>query len=68
MKITGKGVIIVKVNETFNYFNYENNEELKELISRFYKVQNINDITIVDCEDKEVIFVDTEEDYKNLIK
>ena len=68
MKITGKGVIIVKVNETFNYFNYENNEELKKLISRFYKVQNLNDITIVDCEDKEVIFVDTEEDYKNLIK
>lgn len=66
MQITGKGIIIVKVNDTFNYFNYKDNNELIKLVSRFYKIQKLNDITIVDCEDKELLFIDTDSDLEKL--
>ena len=66
MQITGKGIIIVKVNDTFNYFYYKDNNELIKLVSRFYKIQKLNDITIVDCEDKELLFIDTDSDLEKL--
>lgn len=68
MKLDGKGIIIVNVNGTMNYIQYGNNKELKEIIERFYKKQGLRDITIVDCEDKKLYFIDTEEDYEELIK
>ena len=68
MKLDGKGIIIVNVNGTMNYIQYGNNKELKEIIERFYKKQSLRDITIVDCEDKKLYFIDTNEDYEELIK
>lgn len=56
MKIEGKGVVIVNVNGTYNYFTYHDEKELKEMIDRFTKGQHLSDITIVDIEDKELIF------------
>ncbi len=56
MKIDGKGVVIVNANGTYNYFTYHDEKELKEMIDRFTKGQHLSDITVVDIEDKELIF------------
>ena len=68
MKLDGKGIIIVNVNGTMNYIQYGNNKELKEIIERFYKKQSLRDITIVDCEDKKLYFIDTNEDYEEIFQ
>ena len=68
MNLTGRGVIIVKVNDTFNYLNYKDYKELKEMVSKLHKIQKLDDITIVDCEDKKLMFVDHEIDYNNIMR
>lgn len=68
MKINEKGIIIVDVNGTMNYIQYSDNKKLKDIIERLYKQIGLRDITIVDCEDKQIYFVDNDEDYKEIVK
>lgn len=64
MEINGRGLIILNAGSTQNFFSYQNNKELKEMIERFYKKQGIKGIIIVDCQEKNVRFVDDDEDYQ----
>lgn len=69
MKIEGKGIIIVNVNgTTINYFPYEDNKELKDIVKRFYKIQNLKDITIIDCQQQMIYFVDGDKEYKTIME
>ena len=63
MKIDGKGLIIMNVHGTMNYFSFKDNEELHNMLWRFYKQQGIRDITVIDCESKNVYFVDDDYSY-----
>ena len=60
MEMKGKGLIILDVNGTTqNYFPYKDNEEMKELVEKFYKIQEVKDIIIVDYQEQKVYFANS---------
>lgn len=68
MEINGKGILIVDCNGTMNYLTYKDKKDLKELLEKTYAKQGLKDITIVDCENKKLYWVNDNEEYANIIK